>query len=68
MTADREMETATTEIVTNKIEKLVVVTEGIVEVVVVTEILPVNVINVVTQITKRKIVGRKLKMRLEHLQ
>ena len=66
MTADRKMETATIEIVTGKINELVVVTEGIVEVVMVTENLPTNVINVVKQVTKS--VGRTLRVRSEQLQ
>ena len=45
MTVDLEMETATTEIVADKIEELVEVMERIVEVVVVTENSPENVIN-----------------------
>ena len=68
MISDLEMETATTEMVTDKIEELVEVTEGIVEVVVVTENLPASVINVVKQVTKRKTVGRKLRVRSEKLQ
>ena len=45
MTVDLEIETATTEIVADKIEELVEVMERIVEVVVVTENSPANVIN-----------------------
>ena len=67
VTADLEMETATTEIVTNKIKELVVSTEGIMEVDVVTENLPTNIINVVKQVTKRKTVGRKIRVRSEQL-
>ena len=63
MTADREKEIAITEI-----KELVVVTEEIVEVVVVTEHLLANAINVVKQVTKRKTVGRKMRVRSEQLQ
>ena len=68
MNTDLEMETTTIEIVTDKIEVMVVVTEEIVEVVVATENLPANATHVVKQVTKRKTVGRKLRVISEQLQ
>ena len=68
MTVDLVMEKATIEMVTDKIEEMVADTEGIVKVVVTTENLPASVINVVRQVTKRKIVGRKVRVRSEQLQ
>ena len=67
MNTDLEMETTTIEIVTDKIEVMVVVTEEIVEVVVVTENFPANAITLVKQVTKRKTVGRKIRVRSEQV-
>ena len=67
MNTDLEMETTTIEIVTDKIEVMVVVAEEIVEVVVVTENFPASVITLVKQVTKRKSFGRKIRVRSEQV-
>ena len=67
MNSDLEMETTTIEIVTDKIEEMVVVTEEIVEVLVVTKQLPGSVIITVKQVAKRKTIGRKIRVRLKQI-